>query len=139
MKYSGTAQEAPIARITKTKEEKVYESTTLLEKDDYIATAFSFEFPTNKCMQFYILLRRMLTQIMRNTTGLKVQFIHYLMCGLTIGAMFYGTANDGTQFFNHLKLCVGIILFFGYTQLMIPVLLCKYLCLHPLKLSTPAA
>lgn len=135
MKHSTTSKEAPISRLPtikdehadeSTKEEEVYESTTLLG-EDYSAMAFSSEFPTNQCMQFYILLRKMLTQIMRNSTALKVQLIHYFLCGFIVGVLYYGTANEGTQFYGHLKLCVSVIVFFGYTHLMIPVLLCKYL------------
>lgn len=51
---------------------------------------------------------------------------HHLACGVLIGLCFLGTADDGTQMFNHLKFCIGVTTFFGYTQIMVPVLLCKY-------------
>ncbi|XP_044735311.1 ATP-binding cassette sub-family G member 4 [Chrysoperla carnea] len=118
-----------ITKYTKTKSiSKVYESTTLplTHACDFerLSTYMEYEFnySTNKFHQFIVILQRMLKQIFRNTTGLKVQFTHYLMCGLMIGTMFYNNANDGAQMFNHLKFCVGVILFFAYTQLMIPVL-----------------
>lgn len=72
--------------------------------------------------QFSILLQRMLTQIFRNRPGLCIQFIHHVMCGLLVGICFFNMANDGTQMFNHLKLCVGLVIFFAYTQIMVPVL-----------------
>ncbi|XP_035444891.1 ATP-binding cassette sub-family G member 1 [Spodoptera frugiperda] len=82
----------------------------------------TMEFSTTYCEQFCILLKRMLTQIFRNKQGLSIQFIHHVMCGLLVGTCFFNMANDGTQMFNHLKLCVGLVIFFAYTQIMVPVL-----------------
>ncbi|CAH0398650.1 unnamed protein product [Chilo suppressalis] len=82
----------------------------------------SCTYSTSYCQQFYILLRRMMIQISRNRQGLWIQLIHHVMCGLLIGACFFNMANDGTQMFNHLKMCVGLVIFFAYTQIMVPVL-----------------
>uniref|UniRef100_A0A8D8SLS9 ATP-binding cassette sub-family G member 1 n=1 Tax=Cacopsylla melanoneura TaxID=428564 RepID=A0A8D8SLS9_9HEMI len=73
--------------------------------------------------QFVTLYHRMTLQILRNRLGLKIQFYHHLMCGLAVGIVFYGKSNDGTQFFNHMKFCMGVILFHVYTQCMVQVLL----------------
>ncbi|CAH2091355.1 unnamed protein product [Euphydryas editha] len=80
------------------------------------------QYPTTYFQQFSILLRRMLLQISRNRQALWIQTIHHVMCAVLIGLCFFGMANDGTQMFNHLKLCVGIVIFFSYTQIMVPVL-----------------
>ncbi|KAI5645530.1 ABC-2 type transporter domain-containing protein [Phthorimaea operculella] len=72
--------------------------------------------------QFSILLMRMLKQIARNKQGLYIQTVHHVMCGVLIGVCFFNMANDGTQMFNHLKMCVGLVIFFAYTQIMVPVL-----------------
>uniref|UniRef100_A0A1E1W184 ABC-2 type transporter transmembrane domain-containing protein n=2 Tax=Pectinophora gossypiella TaxID=13191 RepID=A0A1E1W184_PECGO len=79
-------------------------------------------YPTTYCEQFRILLCRMLKQIFRNRQGLWIQTIHHIMCGVLIGICFFNMANDGTQMFNHLKMCVGLVIFFAYTQIMVPVL-----------------
>lgn len=81
------------------------------------------EYATTQCEQFLILLQRMMKQIVRNKQGLSIQFIHHVMCGFLIGACFWNMGNDGAQMFNHLKFCVGIIIFFAYTQIMVPVLI----------------
>ncbi|XP_075978659.1 ATP-binding cassette sub-family G member 1 [Anticarsia gemmatalis] len=80
------------------------------------------DYSTTFCEQFLILLQRMLKQILRNKPGLCIQFVHHVMCGVLIGICFWDMANDGTQMFNHLKLCVGLVIFFAYTQIMVPVL-----------------
>ncbi|XP_047534711.1 ATP-binding cassette sub-family G member 1 [Vanessa atalanta] len=80
------------------------------------------QYPTTYFQQFSILLRRMLLQISRNRQALWIQTIHHVMCAVLIGLCFFGTANDGTQMFNHLKMCVGLVIFFSYTQIMVPVL-----------------
>ncbi|CAH2237109.1 jg24448 [Pararge aegeria aegeria] len=79
-------------------------------------------YPTTNFQQFSILLVRMLVQISRNHQALWIQTVHHVMCGVLVGLCFFGTANDGSQMFNHLKMCVGLVIFFAYTQIMVPVL-----------------
>lgn len=59
-------------------------------------------------------------------TALWIQTVHHVMCSILIGLSFFKTANDGSEMFNHLKLCVGLVIFFAYTQIMVPVLVCEY-------------
>lgn len=80
-------------------------------------------YATSWGLQFRILLCRMLLQIFRNKQGLWIQLIHHTMCSILVGACFFNMANDGTQMFNHLKMCVGLVIFFSYTQVMVPVLI----------------
>ncbi|KOB74240.1 ATP-binding cassette sub-family G member 1, partial [Operophtera brumata] len=82
----------------------------------------SFGYSTTFCEQFSILLCRMIKQISRNRQGLWIQLIHHVMCGFLIGWCFWRMADDGSQMFNHLKLCVALVIFFAYTQIMVPVL-----------------
>ncbi|XP_023936390.2 ATP-binding cassette sub-family G member 1 [Bicyclus anynana] len=79
-------------------------------------------YPTTFFQQFSILLVRMMVQISRNRQALWIQTVHHVMCAILVGLCFFGTANDGTQMFNHLKMCVGLVIFFAYTQIMVPVL-----------------
>ncbi|EEB10447.1 ABC transporter, putative [Pediculus humanus corporis] len=80
------------------------------------------DYPRNSWDQFSILMKRMLKQRSRNTESMKILLLHHIFCGLMVGAVFYNTANDGYQMFNHLKFCVGYILFHTYTNVMLPVL-----------------
>lgn len=79
-------------------------------------------YPTTYFEQFTILLCRMLLQISRNRQALWIQTIHHVMCSVLIGLCFFNTANDGSEMFNHLKMCVGLVIFFAYTHIMVPVL-----------------
>ncbi|KAF6202720.1 hypothetical protein GE061_003122 [Apolygus lucorum] len=72
--------------------------------------------------QFYTLLSRMLLQTSRNQVALQLQFWNHFGCALMFGLMFYNMAKDGNEFFNHMKFCIGVILFHTYTQCMIPIL-----------------
>ncbi|XP_077297838.1 ATP-binding cassette sub-family G member 1 [Arctopsyche grandis] len=87
-----------------------------------LSTDSNIEYATSGFVQFRVLLLRMLLQIRRNTLGIQIQTVHHILCGLLIGLCFYGTANDGVQMFNHLKFCIGVTIFFAYTQIMVPVL-----------------
>ncbi|XP_014243410.1 ATP-binding cassette sub-family G member 1-like [Cimex lectularius] len=78
--------------------------------------------PVSCWMQFITLLSRMLLQIKRNKVGLRIQLGNTLFCSLTLAIMFYKMAKDGNQFFNHMKFCIGVIIFHTYTQCMGPIL-----------------
>lgn len=58
--------------------------------------------------------------------GLKIQMFHHLICSLLVGLIFWDRADDGEMFFDHMKFCMGVILFFCYTHVMVPVLTCEY-------------
>ncbi|KAK7861706.1 hypothetical protein R5R35_010070 [Gryllus longicercus] len=77
-------------------------------------------------MQFCILLKRMILQIFRNRIALRLQLIHHVFCGFFIGCIFFNQANDGSKMFNHMKFCIGVVLFHGYTWIMVPVLCFPY-------------
>ncbi|XP_046660495.1 ATP-binding cassette subfamily G member 4 [Homalodisca vitripennis] len=77
-------------------------------------------------VQFCTLFRRKLLQIRRNTLGLKIQLFHHMICSLLVGIIFFDRANDGEMFFDHMKFCMGIILFHAYTHVMVPVLTFPY-------------
>ncbi|XP_050680943.1 ATP-binding cassette sub-family G member 1 [Leptidea sinapis] len=105
-------------------------STTLASKISQEDTSVAWmkvnkalsRYPTSYFDQFSIILCRMLLQISRNKQALWIQSIHHIGCAILIGVCFLNMANDGTQMFNHLKMCVGLVIFFVYTQIMVPVL-----------------
>ncbi|VVC39714.1 Hypothetical protein CINCED_3A018409 [Cinara cedri] len=84
------------------------------------------DFPTSGWSQFCTLWKRMILQMYRNKIGLNIQFYHHLICGLAVGIVFFDKSNDGAQFFNHMKFCMGNILFHTFTQSMVQVLAFPY-------------
>lgn len=42
------------------------------------------------------------------------------------GLIFLGAANEGQRMFDHLKFCIGVIFFLTYTQVIVPILACKF-------------
>jgi len=77
-------------------------------------------------VQFCTLFRRKFLQIRRNSLGLKIQLFHHIICSVLVGIIFWKRANDGDMFFDHMKFCMGIILFHTYTHVMVPVLTFPY-------------
>lgn len=58
-------------------------------------------------------------------TSLKIFLLHYTICAFVISALFYQTANNGSEFTAQLKLCITLVLFHGYSQQMAPVVYCE--------------
>lgn len=76
--------------------------------------------------QFAVLLHLMLLKIWRNKTVLVIQLFHHVFCGLIFGLIFFRAANEGQRMFDHLKFCIGVVFFVAYTQVIVPVLACKW-------------
>ncbi|XP_046388558.1 ATP-binding cassette subfamily G member 4-like [Ischnura elegans] len=72
--------------------------------------------------QFLILLGRMILQMRRNKVALYLQLLHYTLTGLIMSLIYGKHLNDAGQMFLNLKFCLGITVFFTYTQIMVPVL-----------------
>ncbi|KAK9503006.1 hypothetical protein O3M35_011671 [Rhynocoris fuscipes] len=94
--------------------------------NDDFAKGTCSDFSVSYWTQFYTLLTRMLLQIRRNKVGLQIQLYNHIGCSLALGIMFYQMARDGQEFFNHMKFCIGVILFHTYTQCMVPILAYPY-------------
>ncbi|XP_034250465.1 ATP-binding cassette sub-family G member 4 [Thrips palmi] len=84
------------------------------------------QFPTSCWLQFAVLLRRMLLQICRNKVALQIQFMHHSMCAFMVAVLYFNVARDGSQFFTHMKFSIGLVLFYTYTHVMVPVLVYPY-------------
>lgn len=87
------------------------------------------KFPISTFTQFTILLHRFLSQLLRNRKTLAIQFFHYMLCSILAGVCFYGIAERGDMMYNHLKFCLSVVLFFSYTRLLIPIIICTLLYL----------
>lgn len=83
------------------------------------------KFPISTFAQFTILLHRFLCQLLRNRKTLAIQLLHYMLCAVLAGACFYGIADRGDMMYNHLKFCLSVVLFFSYTRLLIPIIICR--------------
>lgn len=84
------------------------------------------DFPTSGFQQFCTLMRRMSLQMYRNKIALNIQFYHHLLCAIAVGVVYFDKARDGEEFFNHLKFCLGVVLFHTFTYCMIPVITYPY-------------
>lgn len=65
-------------------------------------------------------------KIYRNKIALYIQLVHHVVCGIMFGLIFYQAGNDGERMFDHLKYCIGVVFFLAYTQVIVPILSCKY-------------
>lgn len=102
--------------------EIIYQETTTpsgIEKSD-------LQYPTSFSRQCNLLLSRMFLQSSRNKSVLYIQFFHHLLSGVLIGLLFYDIGNNATQTPAIFKYCVSCNVFFMYTHVMMPVLLCKF-------------
>lgn len=99
---------------------------TLLQKMKAFSRLMQNDYATSSLYQFLILLKTMMLMIWRHKVALYIQLFHHLLCGGAIGLIFYNTADDGEKMFEHLKYCMGVIFFVVYTQVMVPILSCKY-------------
>ncbi|KAE8737863.1 ABC-transporter, subfamily G member 16, partial [Frankliniella occidentalis] len=84
------------------------------------------QFPSSFWLQFVVLLHRMLQQTTRNKTAMRIQFAHHTMCSLMVAILYFNVARDGSQFFTHMKFSIGLVLFYTYTHVMVPVLVYPY-------------
>ncbi|XKL63869.1 hypothetical protein PGB90_006233 [Kerria lacca] len=107
------------------KDTSLFESR-MKDSNSESGTNLCVEFPTSGFSQFCTLWRRMTLQIYRNKIALNIQFYHHLLCSLAVGIIYFDKAKDGEEFFNHLKFCLGVVLFHTFTYCMIPVITFPY-------------
>lgn len=120
--------------------------STLVQKMKQITRFFHSPHAVSGFVQFWVLFRLMWTKTMRNRTVLWIQLVHHIICSIFIGRIleeqvqfnvsngtvfvagliFLNAANDGARMFDHLKFCLGVCFFFCYTQVMVPILSCKF-------------
>lgn len=58
-------------------------------------------------------------------TSLIIMFIHHVLSGLLMGTIFMGVGDNANRPFDNFKFVVSVVVFFMYTHLMVPILLCK--------------
>ncbi|GLV44803.1 uncharacterized protein CBL_14626 [Carabus blaptoides fortunei] len=73
--------------------------------------------------QFLILLRRLVVHNVRNRYALVIQAVHYIICAVTLGIVYYDQADNGAFMFQHLKFTLGFVLFYSHTRLFVPIIL----------------
>lgn len=57
---------------------------------------------------------------------LWIQFFHHFLSAFILGGIYYGTGNTADNPFMNFKFSLSVLVFFMYTYIMTPVLLCKY-------------
>lgn len=97
----------------------------VIEGDTTQTEDFSYEFANGFRTQFLILLGRMFLQMSRNKTMIWIQIIHHLISGGLLGSIFFGIGNDAGMAVSNFNFCLSVMVFFVYTHVMVPVLLCK--------------
>lgn len=76
--------------------------------------------------QLIILLSRTFLQMSRNRSVIIIQFLHHFASGLLIGGIFFKLGSDGNQTMAIFKYILSVNVFFMYTYVMVPVLVCKF-------------
>lgn len=99
--------------------------STLWEKVMSLRRYMQSDYSRSSMKQFLVLVGMINKKIYRNRIGVYISAVHHIICGLMIGLIFLGAANDGSRMFDHLKFCIGVVFFLSYTQVIIPVLNCK--------------
>ncbi|XP_041987013.1 ATP-binding cassette sub-family G member 1-like isoform X2 [Aricia agestis] len=89
------------------------------EKDPLL----KMEYPTTFLFQFYILIKRMVTQSKRESLKLWLQLLHHSLGALVVGSIFFGLGNDAKSPMVNIKFCLCCQVFFMFTYAMIPILL----------------
>lgn len=102
-------------------------SNSFLETMKSFSKLISTESEISLWRQFVVLLKMMMVKICRSKVPFAIQLFHHLFCGLGFGCIFYNSNNQAERMFDHLKFCVGCILVIVYTQVMTPILSCKFL------------
>lgn len=59
--------------------------------------------------------------------SLGIQLFHHLFSAILFGGVFHQTGDDARRPFVNVKFCLSVLVFFLYTHIMTPVLLCKSL------------
>lgn len=83
------------------------------------------DFPISYYTQVGILLKKMFLQMCRNKIALTIQFSHHIIFGLSLGVIFFNTGNDASQSLATFKFFVSLMVFYLYTYIISPILLCK--------------
>lgn len=130
-------------------EKKRSRSGALLEKMKAFSKFMQNDYANSSLQQFLVLFRIMMIKIVRNRIVLAIQLFHHVFCGgifgslhclkykrnfiafdnisfALIGLIFLKAADDGNRMFDHLKFCIGVVFFLCYTQIIVPILACKY-------------
>lgn len=85
------------------------------------------EFATSFWTQLFVLSRRMFVQSWRNKIGLAIQMLHAIVSATFLGGIFINVGDNVTRPFENFKFCIGVLVYFMFTQFMVPILLCECL------------
>lgn len=109
-------------RTVEVKRTNTYRQSTI---ENLFSKKTEDDFPNPYHVQVAILLKRMFLQMSRNKLMLAVQLLHHLISSVSMGLSFYGVGNNASHMVANFKFYIGVLLFFCYTYVMSPILLCK--------------
>lgn len=121
---------------TMTLEKTRPQESTLIQKMKQFTQFLRSDSASSSLKQFIVLLNLLTLKIYRNKIVLWIQLIHHLLCGVSIGVIFWAVADDGNRMFDHLKFCIAIVFFCTYTQMIVPILSCKFFFLMKRIINT---
>lgn len=85
----------------------------------------SGEFATSFWTQFSILFCRNFLQLRRSRIALALHLGHNILCGLSVGILFYQVGAKSDSMMVNMKYLFGIVVYFLFTHAVAPILLCK--------------
>lgn len=85
----------------------------------------TFKHSSSSWDQFCILLKRNLTQILRNKNHLKLKLFMHIILGLLVGCTFYQIGYDASKSLYNFGFCFTVVIAFMYIPLMPVLLECK--------------
>lgn len=81
---------------------------------------------TNGWEQFRILYSRMVKQMWRDSSYMKMRIIMHILLGFLIGGLFFDMGNDASKTLFNFGFCFTIIIFYMYIPMMPVLSECKF-------------
>lgn len=84
-----------------------------------------FEYISHNIIIFLVSSIILLNMVFVFQLALWIQLLHHVITALFLGGIFFDIGNDAAKPITNFKFCFTIVIFFTYTYLMVPILICK--------------
>ncbi|CAH0714158.1 unnamed protein product, partial [Brenthis ino] len=101
---------------------KVYEATEIEQLNTGVVEKHNYKFESTPYYQFFVLLKRMVLQTVRNRDNLWMRVFMHVFLGVIIGALFNKMGYDASKTLFNFGFCYACIIAMLYTTMM-PILL----------------